>query len=326
MSDMNLYERMTANPNVKMRETIPGVFACNFTRKAFYKGIWDNETVKARGLFIDRDGNVLARGFEKFFGLDEHNGPTTEEFFENAQFPVRVMSKENGFLVIISSIDGELKFFSKSGETDYSRHAKKYFDSMVDAYTQDTINAVISEMNVSLLVEFVDPYKDPHIVLYDSVEMYLLAVVKNTEKFKVVDPLINELFVRLTWSIGYGGGGLSDPANVRVVDDLADLKKLVDTYKNDPYMDSEGCVLMDANGWMVKVKSDAYKAVKSYRTSINKVLKGEVDEKAQKIMNALAVSNHSLNDYVIEDISGAKVVDIPGLATDLGVDIFMDNK
>ncbi|PAK58298.1 hypothetical protein B9K02_12585, partial [Lentilactobacillus kefiri] len=37
-----LLEEMRANPNVNVRATEPaGVLACNFTRKAFYKGAWD---------------------------------------------------------------------------------------------------------------------------------------------------------------------------------------------------------------------------------------------------------------------------------------------
>ena len=33
----NLLDRMSDHPYVKVKETLPGVFACNFTRQAFYK-------------------------------------------------------------------------------------------------------------------------------------------------------------------------------------------------------------------------------------------------------------------------------------------------
>ena len=64
---IRLLEEMRANPNVNVRATEPaGVLACNFTRKAFYKGAWDKTTAKARGLFIHAEtGKIVGRGYEK---------------------------------------------------------------------------------------------------------------------------------------------------------------------------------------------------------------------------------------------------------------------
>lgn len=48
----------------------------NFSREAFEKGIWDDMTVKARGLYIDTVNNrVQSRGYEKFFTIEQliHN-------------------------------------------------------------------------------------------------------------------------------------------------------------------------------------------------------------------------------------------------------------
>ena len=44
----------------------------NFTRDAFYDKIWNDQTVKARGLYIDTDRmEVICRGFPKFFSVSE---------------------------------------------------------------------------------------------------------------------------------------------------------------------------------------------------------------------------------------------------------------
>lgn len=44
----------------------------NFTRDAFYKSVWDAQTIKARGLFIDTvNGKVIARSYNKFFSPQE---------------------------------------------------------------------------------------------------------------------------------------------------------------------------------------------------------------------------------------------------------------
>lgn len=44
----------------------------NFTREAFYDKVWNDQTIKARGLFIDTDNmKVICRGFPKFFSVQE---------------------------------------------------------------------------------------------------------------------------------------------------------------------------------------------------------------------------------------------------------------
>lgn len=44
----------------------------NFTRDAFYDKVWNDQTVKARGLYIDTDRmEVICRGFPKFFSVSE---------------------------------------------------------------------------------------------------------------------------------------------------------------------------------------------------------------------------------------------------------------
>ena len=44
----------------------------NFTREAFYDKVWDDQTVKARGLYIDTNMmKIICRGFPKFFSVSE---------------------------------------------------------------------------------------------------------------------------------------------------------------------------------------------------------------------------------------------------------------
>ena len=61
----SLVARMSAHPEVRVREVadMPGVLACNFSRRAFTKGLWDETSCKARGLFLRaaEDGVVSYR-------------------------------------------------------------------------------------------------------------------------------------------------------------------------------------------------------------------------------------------------------------------------
>ena len=54
---------------------MPGILACNFSRRAFTKGLWDETSCKARGLFLRADdAEVVARGYDKFFNLGQAPG------------------------------------------------------------------------------------------------------------------------------------------------------------------------------------------------------------------------------------------------------------
>lgn len=70
-SDDPLIQSIIDSPLVKVRDLGDGIYSCNFKKKSFYKGCWDEATTKARGLFI-RGGQVFARSFDKFFRVNEN--------------------------------------------------------------------------------------------------------------------------------------------------------------------------------------------------------------------------------------------------------------
>ena len=123
----NLLERMRADPYVRV---IPvrgetDVYACNFTAEAFREHRWTDRTINARGLFVGGNGQVVQRGFEKFFAVDETEETSFAQVVNHAQehpesLPVRVERKENGFLGLVGAAGtpGLFRFWSKSGQTD----------------------------------------------------------------------------------------------------------------------------------------------------------------------------------------------------------------
>lgn len=44
----------------------------NYSRNTQYEGKWDDVTLMCRGLVLDREGNVVAKAFNKFFNMEEH--------------------------------------------------------------------------------------------------------------------------------------------------------------------------------------------------------------------------------------------------------------
>lgn len=65
-------DSMLNSEYIRVKELGNDVVSLNFTRDAFQDGIWNDETIKARGLFINKvTGDIVARSYNKFFQYDE---------------------------------------------------------------------------------------------------------------------------------------------------------------------------------------------------------------------------------------------------------------
>jgi RNA ligase len=42
----------------------------NYSRTCQYENKWDEITKRCRGLILDQEGNVIAKGFNKFFNME----------------------------------------------------------------------------------------------------------------------------------------------------------------------------------------------------------------------------------------------------------------
>lgn len=318
-----LLERMEKHAFVNVREVRDGIVACNFTREAFRENIWDGSTTAARGLFLDThaNGRVVARGYEKFFGLGEYNGLTDEEYLETVKYPVQVTEKGNGYLGIISVVHGRLEFYSKSGTTVYSEHLKDYFLKNTTVARREVLAQHLRTHNQSLLVEMIDPFADPHIVAYDKAVIMLLDLVHNEEAFKIGNMLRSTF--RGSTKVVKGrtverilNAGASDSVFVLpeayFVHNETELKQAIAQARAS--VTSEGVVMRDANSLMVKIKSDFYKIVKSYRTSLGRALKGRFDERGQKVVDLLAEDGLTLEEFTVTGLMGQIVIDLPKIA------------
>lgn len=71
LSIPNIILEMRNNPYIEEKR-FGSISSFNFTRKAFEKRIWDDMTVKARGLYINiPKAKIVARSYDKFFSISE---------------------------------------------------------------------------------------------------------------------------------------------------------------------------------------------------------------------------------------------------------------
>ena len=82
---------------VKVKKCSPNLYSLNFTSRVFHKRLWNETTVQARGLFVDRmTGDVKLRSYNKFFNLNERPETELNNLANTLSFPVEIRTKENG--------------------------------------------------------------------------------------------------------------------------------------------------------------------------------------------------------------------------------------
>ncbi|MCM1050041.1 MAG: AAA family ATPase [Clostridiales bacterium] len=159
----------------------------NFTNKAFYDRVWDEQTTKARGLYLDTmKGKVTARAYDKFFNINERPETKFDMLQHKLQFPVTAYVKENGFLGIVSYNEYEDDLFIASKSTIDSQFAQWFKEMLYEKVSSENLiklKEYVKENNVSFVFECVDMKNDPHIIEYPKSELFLLDIVKNDMDF-----------------------------------------------------------------------------------------------------------------------------------------------
>lgn len=333
--DTNLLNEMASNDLVRVKESgVPGVVACNFTRKAFYKGAWDAQTVRARGLFLDKNtGAVVARGYDKFFNIGQSGAPSTirdlateaaREARDNECYNVTMRKKHNGFLAIVATINGKLVVLSKSGITAYSREAERILRDQIGDAGCERLRRVLADNNLSATFECISK-RDPHMVYYTKDEMIFLDFINNAPDYdpvpldaafttiRAVDPLMPfaESKTLGYWWMWENG---TDLANI--------ITRMADRASHEH---AEGYVVSYGDGRMAKIKTEWYKRAKWLRSMVqNAILRdnyepGKRESAEITRMRALLMDAGVLSrDYaermgmLVEDVTGdAITLDYP---------------
>lgn len=163
----------------------------NFTSKAFYDKIWDEQTIKARGLYLDTfKGKVAARAYDKFFNINERPETKLDMLQHKLQFPVTAYVKENGYLGIVSydEYNDDLFIASKSTiDSQFAQWLKEAIYNQITEENREKMKQYAKDNNVSFVFENVDMKNDPHIIEYPESKLYLLDIVYNQMDFAKYD-------------------------------------------------------------------------------------------------------------------------------------------
>lgn len=215
------------------------LYIWNYSRKTQYEGLWDEITLNCRGLITDHSGNIVARGFKKFFNLEEGRHTPTKDF--------KVFKKEDGSLILAFQYNGEWVIASKGSFTsEQAVAAKKLF---YDLYYHEKLN----NEEYTHLFEYCSNW-NRIVVSYDSERLILLGMINNQTGEDLDIRLLSSDFFQK--EIGF----LDVVKEYDGIEDYSQLKNMVGA-------NEEGFVVLFSNGDRVKVKGEEY--VKLHRIITN---------------------------------------------------------
>lgn len=245
----------------------------NFSPTAFQKNIWDEQTTKARGLFLDTEKfKVVARSYDKFFNINQREETKFDALQRTLQFPVAAYVKENGFLGIVSwnEYTDDLFITSKSDpEGEFSECLRDMVYTKISKENLEKMKKYIKENDVSFVFECCDMEHDPHIIDYSESKLVLLDIVYNTLEFQKYN----------YEDMAHVGRDLGLTIKKQAYE-LSTWQEFYDWYfevleEDYEYRDDkiEGFVIEDASGYMVKLKLTYYNFWKFMRGIAHETLK-----------------------------------------------------
>lgn len=262
----------------------------NFTKNAFYEKAWDEQTTKARGLYIDiARQKVAARAYEKFFNINERPETKLDMLQYKMTFPAVAYVKENGFLGIVSYNPDEDSLFITTKSAPDGAFAGWLKEVLRKKCSDDALSKIknhCKEHDVSFVFECVDMKNDPHIIEYDEDKLFLLDIVYNDMQYRKY-----EFEKMCAIADEYG---LNHKEKAYVLDTWQEFFDWYYTVTDEDYRYNnrhiEGFVIEGADGYMVKLKLHYYNFWKFMRSiSHEAIRKGYIDpQKTAALTSAIA--------------------------------------
>ena len=130
----------------------------NYTAKVQYENLWDDVTILCRGLVTDYEGNIVSRGFPKFWNLEQNRHIPTDQF--------EVYSKLDGQYIGMFWYNGELVVNSRGSFTSiYAVEAKRILHEKYYSFIQRTRKDTTYCFELIGFEQIVVKYDQPDLVL-----------------------------------------------------------------------------------------------------------------------------------------------------------------
>jgi len=247
--DTNILKTYISNDYIKcVKHPKENLFIYNYTQKTQYERFWDDITMQCRGIVLDEVGNIIAKPFDKFFNIEEHN---ENDIPKNKNF--EVFDKVDGSLIIVFNYKDKWHVCTKGSFT--SEQSIKARDMIWNKYDYSILN---NYKDYTFLFEIVYP-ENRIVVNYGLEEDLHLITAINIEDYseKNYDELLE--FSKLFGS-----------KIVKRYDGVKDFKKIRENLNET---NKEGFVVRFENGFRLKMKYEEYCKLHKVVTNLsNKVI------------------------------------------------------
>ena len=220
------------------------LFIYNYTQKCQFDRVWTEETLMCRGIIVDKEGNILAKPFNKFFNYEEHVG-------EDSKLPQLPLED----FEVFDKLDGSLGILYWIGDTPHIATRGSFTSDQAIKATQILHNKyknVKLYPGVTYLFEIIYP-ENRIVVDYGPMEdLYLLAAIDTETGKEMVYEWLKECH------------GADFPIISRY-DGITDLTKIKELGKEN----SEGFVIKFKNGIRTKIKLEEYVRLHRLVTGVN---------------------------------------------------------
>ena len=308
----DLINEMIANSFITVKECDYNLISLNFNRDAFNRKKWNDLTIKARGLFVDRDsGEVKIRSYNKFFNYGERN-INLGYLKKYATYPIKVFKKYNGFLGLASIINGNIVLATKSTTNGTYKDIFQSIWDKVEDNVKELLKQTMIENNCTVVFEVVSPEYDPHIIKYDKEHLYLLDFIEN--KLDIDTHNIDlEFSENLMKKIQFSSDLLTKKELVTKLENYDELYHFLDE-KAKSLEEFEGYVLCDNSGLMFKFKLPYYNFWKERRTWLERYRSALSKGKKIEIKDIEKDENRHFKKFLLklgkDKLQGLSIIDV----------------
>lgn len=293
MKNQDLVAQLRKSPWIREKQ-----FGCvssfNPTREAWDKDHSGDIGVTARGLYVNTGtGDIIARGYDKFFNVGENAENELSALKQKLEFPLYAYKKENGYLGLISYNQEKDSFFFATESMIGDSHAKRLEEIFYreDPRLVKTL-ALLRKEPITLVVEVIDPANDPYIIEYDRPHLVVLDMVYNELQFSHVPYEVLALFCDFLH--------LKCKQRLHCFMSWDSFERTAKCWDSETYTSIggkpiEGFVLEDRNGYMFKYETAYYRN----RSAMRRILCGMSDPFLSWYAQALRDGKVKMTDDVL---------------------------
>jgi len=268
-------EELRANDYIKEKSFEDNISSFNFSRKAFYKKVWNTQTMTARGLFLNtKTKEIVIRSYNKFFNLGEREETKIQNLQKSLQFPLKVWVKENGYLGLIgyNSEFDKLVFASKSStNSEFAGWLEDQFYKKLNLDQVEEVKEFLKQESCCLVFEVIEPKKDPHIIEYQKPDLALLDIVKRKQTFEALSEEQAQKFAHKF--------GFKIKQKAKEIQSLKQFQEWIQNVLQSGFTfeqkNLEGFVVEDSAGFQFKIKLDYYAFWKQMRNMVETYTSGK---------------------------------------------------